>query len=182
MFVKVTSKSKGKKSVRIVESVWLKGKCVQKTIRSMGIFASDKEVKKAKKLAEELIIDIKNQRDPVLLGCEELVYGKRPKEKKKKEKKKRVVCGIEKVFNELYAELGFVNLIEGTKKDLEWNDILKHCVLSRVFNPESKRGSVETLFEDFNRQIPLEKVYRAMDRDLPPKKWTVFMFLKPSFV
>ncbi len=64
-----------------------------------------------------MIIDIKNQRDPVLPGCEELVYGKRPKakEKKKKEKKKksekdfqfsgsileekkRVVCGIEKVL------------------------------------------------------------------------------------
>ncbi len=100
MFVKVTSKSKGKKSVRIVESVWLKGKCVQKTIRSMGIFASDKEVKKAKKLAEELIIDIKNQRNPVLPGCEKLVYGRRPKEKKKEKKKSLLkrICGFPEVL------------------------------------------------------------------------------------
>ncbi len=58
MFIRVTMKSNGKKTVRIMEPVWIQGKCVQKTVRSMGIFENDYEIKKVQKLAEEFMVNI----------------------------------------------------------------------------------------------------------------------------
>ena len=41
---------------------------------------------------------------------------------------------------------------------------LFHCVMARIANPDSKRGSVKTLAEDFGVDLNLEKVYRMMDQ------------------
>ena len=68
------------------------------------------------------------------------------------------VCG------DVYDKMGFDTIIRDTYKDLEWNDILKTCVLSRVADPQSKRKTVDTLGHDSNQQVPLEKMYRMMDR------------------
>ena len=56
------------------------------------------------------------------------------------------------------------SIIKDTYKDKEWNDLLKTCVLSRIADPQSKRGTVDTLEQDYNQQIALEKMYRMMDR------------------
>ena len=58
----------------------------------------------------------------------------------------------------------FHTVIQETYKDKEWNEYLKACVLSRVADPCSKRKTVRTLEQDYNQQIPLEKMYRMMDR------------------
>ena len=44
------------------------------------------------------------------------------------------------------------------------HDALFHVVMARIANPDSKRGSVRRLEEDFGVSLPLEKVYRMMDR------------------
>ncbi len=44
------------------------------------------------------------------------------------------------------------------------HDALFHVVMARIANPDSKRGSVRRLEEDFGVSLPLEKVYRMMDQ------------------
>ena len=60
-------------------------------------------------------------------------------------------------------DLNFNNLIGGTRKDEQWNNILKSCVLARISTPSSKRKTVKNLSLDYALDIPLEKVYRMMD-------------------
>ncbi len=44
------------------------------------------------------------------------------------------------------------------------NRVLYHTVMARIANPDSKRASVRCLERDFGVHVPLEKVYRMMDR------------------
>jgi len=65
------------------------------------------------------------------------------------------------------VQLGLDNIIRDTRKDKHWNGILRYCVLSRVAHPDSKRKSVESLREDFDKNIHLDQMYRMMDRLYP---------------
>ncbi|OFZ12192.1 MAG: hypothetical protein A2Z20_11270, partial [Bdellovibrionales bacterium RBG_16_40_8] len=61
---------------------------------------------------------------------------------------KRINVGMEDVFGAVYSQMDFEDLIAGTRKDAEWN------------------ASLEVL-RDLNQDIPLEKIYRMMDRLVP---------------
>ena len=67
------------------------------------------------------------------------------------------------ILGKKYDQLNFNNLIGGTRKDEQWNNILKSCVLARISTPSSKRKTVKNLSLDYALDIPLEKVYRMMD-------------------
>ena len=189
MFVKVTTKISGKnkdrkiKSFRIVESVREGLKTKHKTIHFVGSSSKPKVISSLEKISQRMIIKLCNDRQPALPGMAEIIYSKDPLNKKTKnqnQKKKsqspslfslkkpyekaRVHHGIKGVCGAVYEQLGFHTLIQNTKKDKQWNDILKYSVLSRVAHPDSKRKTVETLKEDFNEIVPLEKMYRMMDR------------------
>jgi hypothetical protein len=47
----------------------------------------------------------------------------------------RVVEGIGEVFGKLFNDLGFNSLIGETRRDEQWNEILKACVIARIANP-----------------------------------------------
>ena len=57
MFIRVTKKENGKKSVRLMKSVQVGGKPKQKTVCSFGVFSSEAEVKKVCELSYRLIED-----------------------------------------------------------------------------------------------------------------------------
>lgn len=80
------------------------------------------------------------------------------------EEDRRFCIGSEEVLEEVYRQLDFEDLIQGTRKDEEWNDIIRSLVIGRALEQGSKRNLVQALAERFNKEIPLEKVYRAMDR------------------
>jgi transposase len=63
--------------------------------------------------------------------------------------------------------MDFEDLIIGTRKDIEWNTILKQVILARLFAPGSKRNASREVLQDLNHDIPLEKIYRMMDRLVP---------------
>ncbi len=75
----------------------------------------------------------------------------------------RIIDGIGDVFGKLYKDLGFNNILRKTRKNTQWNAILKSCVLARVANPVSKRRTASMLEQDYGVRIPLEKIYRMMD-------------------
>lgn len=80
------------------------------------------------------------------------------------EEDRRFCIGSEEVLEEVYRQLDFEELIQGTRKDEEWNEIIRALVIGRALEQGSKRYLVQALAERFNKEIPLEKVYRAMDR------------------
>ncbi len=76
----------------------------------------------------------------------------------------RVIKGIHDVYGKMYDELGFDRIISNPARNVASNKILKEIVLSRVANPDSKRGSVLDLEENFGVNLNLNAVYRMMDK------------------
>ena len=64
----------------------------------------------------------------------------------------------------MYRLLGLDALLPRSRYRGPLTTPLFHVVMARIANPDSKRGSVRRLEEDFGVSLPLEKVYRMMDR------------------
>ena len=76
----------------------------------------------------------------------------------------RVIKGIHDIYGKLYNELGFNHIITNPARNVASNRALKEIVLARVANPDSKRGSVLNLEENFGVSLDLKQVYRMMDK------------------
>ena len=84
---------------------------------------------------------------------------KLPVDLKQLEEEQRLITGVHEVYGEMYRLLGLDALLPRSRY---WasHDALFHVVMARVANPDSKRGSVRPLEEDFGVSLPVEKVYR----------------------
>lgn len=172
MFVRKKKRDNGKTSVQIVESYRRGDKVSQKIVRHVGQGVSEHEIEVLTALANTIIAEIKEERQPSLpfFEPEKLIENRKKKGKvedhvllKNLKEEQRVIDGIGDVFGKLYTDLGFDNIIKGTRKNEQWNAILKACVMSRLANPVSKRRTASMLEKDFGVRVPLEKIYRAMD-------------------
>jgi len=172
MFVRKKEKKNGKTAVQVVESYRRGDKVNQKIVRHVGQAVNEKEIEVLMNLGKAIIEEIKEERQPSLplFKPEKLIDKKEQKAEveddvllKNLKEEQRVNDGIGDVFGRLYTDLGFDNIIKGTRKDKEWNAILKACVISRLANPVSKRRTASLLERDFGIRIPLEKIYRMMD-------------------
>ena len=171
MFVRTKEKPNGKISVQIVESHRKADKVSQKIIRHVGQAVTEMEVEELKKLAQKIIVEMENQRSPVLpIFAPEDIYGTSHEtmddkvDMAKLREEQRIIEGIGDVFGKLYEDLGLARALGETKKDESWNDILKACVLARIANPVSKYRTASMLEQDYGIRIALEKIYRMMDR------------------
>lgn len=172
MFVRIKDRSNGKRVVQIVESIRQDDKVRQKVFRHVGQGLTDQEIQVLKGLAESIIIEHKNAQNPVL-PCIDPRQVHTPVKRKKAlddqvcmsdlREEKRVINGVVDVFGKLYDELGFADLIRNTRKNAQWNAILKACVLARVATPLSKRATSFLLERDYDIHIPYEKIYDMMD-------------------
>jgi transposase len=172
MFVRTKEKPNGKTSVQIVESYRNADKVSQKIVRHVGQAVTEMEVEELKRLAQKIIVEMKNQRSPVLpCFSPEDIYGKAcPRVSDDKvdirglREEQRIVEGIGDVFGKLYEDLGLTKALGNTQKYASWNEILKACVLARIANPVSKYRTASMLEQDYGVRIALEKIYRMMDR------------------
>ena len=78
-------------------------------------------------------------------------------------KEHRIITGIHEVYGRIYRELGLDRVLPAGRQRMS-NRVLYHTVMARIANPDSKRASVRRLERDFGVHVPLEKVYRMMDR------------------
>jgi len=76
----------------------------------------------------------------------------------------RVVEGVGEVFGKLYDDLRPGSALGPAKSDQPWNKALKTLVIARLANPASKRRTTAVLEEDYAIKLPVEKIYRALDR------------------
>lgn len=176
MFVRVKDKANGKKAIQIVETYRRGDKVHQKIVRHIGQAVTVAEVDALKQLAQAIMVEVENQRQPVLpLVAPEDIYGwKKPKPEvsdtvavKNLREEQRIIEGIGDVFGKLYDDLGFGNILGSRRADAKWNGILKSCVLARLANPSSKLRTASMLEQDYAITIPVEQIYRMMDRVAP---------------
>ena len=64
----------------------------------------------------------------------------------------RVVTGVHEVYGEIYWQLGLDRLLPHARYRASHNALF-HTAMARIANPDSKRGSVRRLEEDFGSSL-----------------------------
>jgi len=175
MFIKKTKKENGATHISIVESIRVGDKVKHKTIRSLGQHKDEREIAIIEKAAQLLLSELENTRAPVLPIFDPYdFYTVRTAAREATTedkvnfldttKEQKINTGIVDVFGSQYDQMNFFEAIKNSRKDEQWNKILKSCVLSRIANPCSKRKTSKELRLDFDVDVPLEKIYRMMDQ------------------
>ena len=183
MFVRLVQKKNDHVSIRIVENMKKDGKVRQKTVCCVGHFHKDniKKIERFKKIGEELIVKLKNEKRPTLPGFEEIIHAPKKRNKQKSQdlncdyknlkEEARIRVGIDDVFSHEYKQLGLFDTINSGYKKEESNELLKNIVMARIDKPSSKRKSVANLEKDKNEKIDLDSVYRMMDKLSDREDW-----------
>ena len=176
MFIRIKkSKNSPKCSVQIVESKRVDGKVKQQIIKHMGTAMEGEELESLKALAESVKLSMEQAGQlPFFTDDDTLVSVNDTKESSSREdfnvnlldvkEERRVIKGIHDVYGKLYDELGFNSIITNPARNKRSIEALKEIVLARVANPDSKRGSVNNLEENFAVHLDLNLVYRMMDK------------------
>ena len=76
----------------------------------------------------------------------------------------RQIKGIHDIYGKLYEELGFHRVIGNPARHRRSVEILRHLVLARIANADSKRATREALEKNFGVKLRLESLYKTMDR------------------
>ncbi|MDE2790036.1 MAG: hypothetical protein OXI81_06400 [Paracoccaceae bacterium] len=75
----------------------------------------------------------------------------------------RIITGVHEVYGRIYRDLGLDRVLPAGRLRMS-NRVLNRTVMAHIANPDSKQVSVRRLEKDFGVHVPLEKVYRMMDR------------------
>ena len=169
-----------RQSIQIVEGYRdSKGNVKQRIVRHLGVFIDAVEEGKLVALAQDLITKIKTEREAasgqmsLLADNFDFVKKGRPAKKQLEDiipvsevklsdivEIKRVVEGVHQVGGYVYDQMNFNQLLP-RKRDAE---MLRDLVLTRMVRPDSKRGSLEYLSDQFARDHDLDAIYRMMDK------------------
>ena len=186
MFVRVKSTPNSpRKSVQIVHSERLGSKVKQKIVKHVGVAMDEAELEELKSLANFIKAELESKNQLPLYTPQEIETLSQRASKKKEattehvssiiDKKDyevnlldlleedRVIKGVHDIYGKLYDELGFKSVLLNPSKHQVATNALKEIVLARVANPDSKRGSVNTLASKFGVNLNLKSVYRMMD-------------------
>ena len=181
MFVRIKSKSKDKynKSVQLVESSRVNGKVVQTIVKHIGVAYNDEQLDELRLLAKFIQITLEKVDKESLFQAEELIEDLTLEGKydqsiysdedynvdiRNLEEESRTITGIHDIYGKLYDELKVGSIIANPARNVSVAKIFKEMVISRIANPDSKRGSVAALEEKYGVEIDLDKVYRMMDK------------------
>ena len=176
MFVRIkTTPNSPRCSVQLVEGVRDGGKVRQRIVRHIGVAMDEDELERLRQLGEYVKAKLEDEHQPSLFAPEKIAdqvirvgrqgdgKEKLPVDLKQLEEEQRLITGVHEVYGEMYRLLGLNGLLPRSRYRAS-HDALFHMVMARIANPDSKRGSVRRLEEDFGVSLPLEKVYRMMDQ------------------
>ncbi|WP_375330840.1 IS1634 family transposase [Candidatus Tisiphia endosymbiont of Oplodontha viridula] len=169
-----------RQSIQIVEGYRdSKGNVKQRIVRHLGVFVDEVEEAKLVALAQDLIAKIKAEREAatgqgnLFTDDTNKVKRGRPTNKQLKDilpvnevklnevvEVKRVVEGVHQIGGHVYDQMHFNQLL-ARKRDA---GMLKDLVLARMVRPDSKKGIVEYLSDQFDQHHDLDATYRMMDK------------------
>ena len=181
MFVRVkTTPNSPRKSVQLVESVRVNGLVSQKIVKHIGIALDDAELVELKLLAESIKRKLELENILPIFTPEELELEIQTAHKIAKTthykdddyildirntiEENRAITGIHDVYGSLFDELSISSIFGKTKPNQKTIEMFKNIVLSRLAMPDSKRGSVTRLEENFGVSLHLNSVYKMMDK------------------
>jgi len=75
------------------------------------------------------------------------------------EEESRVNIGIEDIFGKLYKEIGFQELLSKAHQET-----LRQIIFARLLEPSSKRRLSFISEKNFDKEVPLDRIYRMMDK------------------
>jgi hypothetical protein len=173
MFVRTkTTPNSPRKSVQVVEACRVDGKVKQKIVRHIGIANDEVELARLTEIAhyEKALLEAVHQ--PQLFSPEQVVaqltqlpaHKAVPASVKLSDlrEQSRTIVGIHEVYGEIFDQLGLPHVFGS--RQASWRGIFKDLVLARIANPDSKRGSVRALEQDFGLCHSVDSVYRLMDK------------------
>ena len=177
MFVRVkTTPNSPRKSVQIVRSTREGSKVRQAIVRHVGIAMDDDELESLRNLAERIKAKLEHASQPSLLPPEEVarqVIEQRRRDEAGRsplpvdlgelEEVQRLTVGVHEAYGALWRELGLDRVLPRSVYRSA-SDALFHTAMARLANPCSKRASSRRLAEEFGVRLPLERIYRMMDR------------------
>ena len=137
MFVRARKRENNKIQILIVENIRHGQRVQQKIIRSVGLATTDQEREQFVAIAEAAIIEMKCQRQPILSFVDpKKFYASKTRRQSTSHQDDSVKIknirhehafndGFRSVFGELYAQLGFNNVLKTERKIDYWNEMLK---------------------------------------------------------
>lgn len=185
MFIRIKkSKNSPKCSVQIVESKRVDGRVKQKIIKHMGTALEGETLESLKALAESVKLSIEESGQLPFFAEDMSTAANTEANNKRKDiskieasntesynvnlldikEERRVIKGIHDIYGKLYDSLGFNKIITNPARNKRSQEALKEIVLARVANPDSKRGSVINLEQNFAVHLDLNLIYRMMDK------------------
>lgn len=194
MFIRFKSTPNSpRKSVQIVSSRRVNGQVKQYIVRHVGVAMDDGELAQLEKLAEEIREKLETQakqaseaaQGPLLFDEKDLSGGVsaeissfakrargRPKHKRLEDvlpvdqvtladikEECRVIEGFDEIVSPLYDDLGFNEILPG-----KMGKTLKEIALMRLVTPSSKLAACANVKRWMDRPLPVDRVYRMMDR------------------
>jgi len=181
MFVRVKKTPNSlRSSVQIVESSRVMGKVKQTIVKHIGVAQDDNELEELKLLGESIKRKLELENALPLFTPEEMeIEINRAKKKikinqysdndymvnmKNLIEEDRVITGIHNIYGKLFNELNLGSIFAYPSRNKSSIDHFKNIVLARIAKPDSKRGSVNMLEENFGISLNLGSVYKMMDK------------------
>lgn len=176
MYIRVKDNpASSKKSVQIVHSVRQGDTVSQKILRHVGMAEDDAELTALRALAESIKARLEAEHQGFLFGPEALAAKSGAAKKEGKEadytvnlkrlsELERIVAGIHDIYGAIFEILNLASVFKNPARQKAAVRTFRNIVLARIANPESKRGSVAMLEEDFGISINLDSVYKMMDK------------------
>jgi len=159
MYVRRKPNRSGSTSVVIIEK--RAGKvCYLKTI---GVSSDEQEINEFYRIGKKWISEQLGQRDMFL------EYAKTKESKELVENlldkvEQILINGTQLILNSVFQTIGFDKIND---------DILKHLVVSRICQPQSKVATVDYLKSYFDEDVQLHKIYRYLDKLNDTQKDTI---------
>lgn len=165
-----------KTAVQLVENV-REGKAIrQKMVRHFGYAINEEEIEGLKKLAERYKVDLEQKLLPTLFSKENIMVLLENGAKKAEtdnsplpvnlrdiKEEKRVRVGIHQTYGRIFDSLGFGSVFKNPLRKKASVALLRNIVMARIAKPESKRGSVLMLEQEYGVAMDVNAVYRMMD-------------------
>ena len=165
MFIrkKLISKT-GKHSIQIVESSRVNGTPKQTVIQHIGTAKSQEDLDRLIDIASKIKGMIQSGDSELKIKREltkelSLIHGIKTDLGNCHEKYRKII-GIHDIFLPILEKIGLRNIVS----EVDYNDALINTILMRIANPTSKLAASIILKTDFIIDIPVHRIYRAMDK------------------
>ena len=164
-----------KTAIQLVEAVREGNKIKQKIIRHFGFGFNSEEVEALKNIALRYKLELENKSQPTLFESGSMMQIITQASKKEDDEKplpvnlkniveeKRIKIGIHQVYGNLFDQIGFDKVIHNPSRKKSSVRLMRDIVMTRINKPESKKSSVNTLYNEYGIEADVNSVYRMMD-------------------